>query len=87
MQSHVANTLSVENNDDSLKNATKLYQHSAGIFAYLAGATPAAIPQEPTPDLNPETLQALSNLMVAQAQEIFTMKAIKGNLILSANNK
>lgn len=58
--------------------ATKLFQQSAGIFTYLKGLTPAAIPQEPTPDLNPETLQVLSNLMVAQAQEIFVVKAIRG---------
>lgn len=58
--------------------ATKLFQQSAGIFTYLKGLTPAAIPQEPTPDLNPETLQVLSNLMIAQAQEIFVVKAIRG---------
>lgn len=58
--------------------ATKLFQQSAGIFNYLKGATPAAIPQEPTPDLNPDTLQVLSSLMLAQAQEIFVVKAIRG---------
>lgn len=45
----------------------------------MKALTPAAIPQEPTPDLNPETLQVLSNLMIAQAQEIFVVKAIRGN--------
>jgi hypothetical protein len=34
---------------------------------------------EPTPDLNPETLGALSAIMLAQAQEIFVHKAIHGN--------
>lgn len=58
--------------------ATKLFQQSAGIFNHLKGITPAAIPQEPTPDLNPDTLQVLANLMVAQAQEIFVIKAIRG---------
>lgn len=38
----------------------------------------SAVQQDPTPDLNPETLQALSALMVAQAQEIFVVKAIHG---------
>jgi programmed cell death 6-interacting protein len=37
-----------------------------------------AIQQDPTPDLNPETLGALSALMLAQGQEIFVQKAIHG---------
>ena len=35
-----------------------------------------AIQHEPTPDISPETLGALSALMLAQAQEIFVHKAI-----------
>ena len=35
-----------------------------------------AIQQEPTPDMSPETLGALSALMLAQSQEIFVHKAI-----------
>lgn len=66
--------------DDGLKLALKWFQQSAGIFAHLKGVTPFAIPQEPTPDLNPDTLQVLSNLMLAQAQEIFIVKAIKDNM-------
>lgn len=66
--------------DEGLKLATKLFQQSAGIFAYLKGITPAAISQEPTPDLNPETLHALSCLMIAQAQETFIVKAIRDNM-------
>lgn len=37
-----------------------------------------AIQQEPTPDLNPDTLGALSQLMLAQAQQVFVHKAIHG---------
>jgi hypothetical protein len=37
-----------------------------------------AIQQDPTQDLNPETLGALSALMLAQGQEIFVQKAIHG---------
>lgn len=79
LQSAVAASQSTES-DDGLKMAIKLLQQSAGIFAHLKGVTPFAIPQEPTPDLNPETLQVLSNLMLAQAQEIFIVKAIKDNM-------
>lgn len=53
-------------------------QQAAGIFAYLKNNVMMAIQQEPTPDLNPETLGALSALMLAQAQEIFVQKAIRG---------
>lgn len=76
LQSAVAASQNMDS-DDGLKLALKLFQQSSGIFAHLKGVTPFAIPQEPTPDLNPETLQTLSNLMLAQAQEIVIVKAIK----------
>lgn len=37
-----------------------------------------AVQQDPTQDLNPETLGALSALMLAQGQEIIVQKAIHG---------
>lgn len=40
------------------------------------------IQQDPTPDLNPDMLVMLEFLMLAQAQEVFVIKAIKGNLYL-----
>lgn len=79
LQSAIAAAQSTDS-DDGLKLATKLLQQSAGIFSHLKGVTPFAIPQEPTPDLNPDTLQVLSNLMLAQAQEIFVLKAIKDSM-------
>lgn len=39
-----------------------------------------AIQQEPTPDMSPDTLGALSSLMLAQAQEIFVYKAIHDSM-------
>lgn len=40
------------------------------------------IQQDPTEDLNPDTLGALSILMLAQAQELFVQKAIHGKFYL-----
>ncbi|XP_063230755.1 programmed cell death 6-interacting protein [Bacillus rossius redtenbacheri] len=75
LQSAVAAAQSIES-DEGLKLAAKLFQQAAGIFNHLKSTVMIAIQQEPTPDLNPETLGALSSLMLAQAQEIFVQKAI-----------
>ncbi|XP_059620927.1 programmed cell death 6-interacting protein [Phlebotomus argentipes] len=79
LESAVAAAQSLDS-DEGLRLATRLFQHSAGIFTHLKAAVPAAIPQEPTPDLYPEVLTILSNLMVAQAQEIFVVKAIRDKM-------
>ncbi|XP_035736483.1 programmed cell death 6-interacting protein-like [Vespa mandarinia] len=79
LQSSVAVTQSLES-DEGLKLAAKLFQQSAGIFNFLKGNVMMAIQQEPTPDISPETLGALSSLMLAQAQEIFVHKAIHDSM-------
>ncbi|EDW59092.1 programmed cell death 6-interacting protein [Drosophila virilis] len=79
LQSSVASSQQLDT-DEGLKLAIKLLQQSAGIFQYLKGATPAAVPSEPTPDLSQDTLIVLQALMVAQAQEVFILKAIKDNM-------
>jgi programmed cell death 6-interacting protein len=58
-----------------LKLAAKLFQQAAGVFSHLEENVKLAT-HEPTPDLNPETLEALSALMLAQGQEILVQKAI-----------
>lgn len=68
------------NDDDGLKLAAKLFQLSAGIFFHLKSAAPAVIVQEPTLDLSSDVLCALNALMLAQAQEIFVLKAIKDSM-------
>jgi programmed cell death 6-interacting protein len=78
-QSQVAGSQNIEN-DEGLKLAAKLLQQAAGIFSYMKGTVMAALQQEPTPDLNPETLAALSALMLAEAQEIFVLKAINDQM-------
>ncbi|KAG7213531.1 hypothetical protein KM043_002792 [Ampulex compressa] len=79
LQSSVAATQSLDS-DEGLKLAAKLFQQSAGIFHHLKASVMMAIQQEPTPDISPETLGALSLLMLAQAQEIFVHKAIHDNM-------
>ncbi|KAH8363633.1 hypothetical protein KR084_012523 [Drosophila pseudotakahashii] len=79
LQSSIAASQQLDS-DEGLKLAIKLLQQSAGIFQYLKGATPAAVPSEPTPDLSQDTLTVLQALMVAQAQEVFILKAIKDNM-------
>ncbi|XP_012269159.2 programmed cell death 6-interacting protein [Athalia rosae] len=79
LQSSVAATQSLES-DEGLKLAAKLFQQSAGIFNFLKGNVMLAIQQEPTPDISPDTLGALSSLMIAQAQEIFVHKAIHDSM-------
>lgn len=78
LQSSVAASQSIEN-DEGLKLAAKLLQQSSGIFNYLKSIVILSIQQEPTPDLNPDTLAALAQLMLAQAQEIFVHKCIHDN--------
>lgn len=79
LQSSVASSQGLDN-EEGLKLAAKLFQQSAGIFNNLKSAAPATIPQEPTTDFTPEALNALSSLMLAQAQEIFVFKAIKDSM-------
>lgn len=79
LQSVIAERQDVES-DEGLKTAAKCLQLAAGIFKELKQTVVSAIHQEPTPDLNSETLCVLEALMLAQAQEIITRKAIAGTL-------
>lgn len=65
--------------DDGLKTAAKLFQQSAGIFSHLKSAA-SALGTETTLDLTPDTLHVLSILMLAQAQEMCLLKAIKDGM-------
>uniref|UniRef100_A0A182NM28 BRO1 domain-containing protein n=1 Tax=Anopheles dirus TaxID=7168 RepID=A0A182NM28_9DIPT len=79
LQSVVASSQSIEN-DEGLKQAAKLFQQSASIFSHLKTLSSAMIQGEPTPDLSQDSLAALANLMIAQAQEMFVIKAIRDNM-------
>lgn len=65
-------------NDEELKTMAKLFQQAAGVFTKLKESVLGLVQQEPTPDLMPDTLAALSALMLAQAQEAIYIKAAKG---------
>ncbi|CAB3402160.1 unnamed protein product [Caenorhabditis bovis] len=66
--------------DDEIKTAAKLFQQSAGVFWKLKETVLGMVQQEPTPDLMPDTLAALSAIMVAQAQEAIYIKGFKDKM-------
>jgi programmed cell death 6-interacting protein len=79
IQSSVAAAQNTES-EDGLKLAAKMFQQAAGLFSHLKETVMLAIQRDLTPDLKPETLGALSALMLAQGQEIFVKKAIRDNI-------
>lgn len=74
LQSQIAEVQN-HDSDEGLKTSAKYFQMAAGIFGHLKDIVLSHVQQEPTPDLSPDTLNALSALMVAQAQEAIYRKA------------
>ncbi|PAV81379.1 hypothetical protein WR25_06845 [Diploscapter pachys] len=66
--------------DEEIKTSAKLFQQSAGVFVKLRDSILGMVQQEPTPDLMPDTLAALSALMLAQAQETIYIKGHKDKM-------
>lgn len=56
-------------------------QLAAGIYKYIKETVSESFQQDLTPDLSTETLSALTYLMLAQAQEMFVLKAIHGSFL------
>ena len=54
------------------------FQASCGIFRHLKDIVLSHVQNEPTPDMQPDTLGALASLMLAQAQDCICRKAITG---------
>ncbi|GAB6032031.1 hypothetical protein CHUAL_010402 [Chamberlinius hualienensis] len=79
LQSQVASDQNLDN-DDGLRLATKLFQTSCGIFTSLKNSVMSSVQQDPTTDLQPDALNALASLMLAQAQETFFHKATQDNM-------
>lgn len=63
--------------DAALQGGARLLQQAAGVFDKLRSEVPVAVRQEPTPDLRPDTLAALSALMLAQAQDALVLKCVR----------
>lgn len=81
MQSQVAcSHISDTKNDEGLKLAAKYFQMASGTFAHLKTLACPPVIEEPTPDLRPDTVCALQQLMLAQAQESFFFKATSDNM-------
>lgn len=51
------------------------------MFNYLKTTVTSVIQQDPPLDMNPDMLAMLSALMLAQAQEVFILKAYNGKII------
>ncbi|XP_041868010.1 programmed cell death 6-interacting protein isoform X3 [Melanotaenia boesemani] len=62
-------------NDECLKAAAKYYQLASGAFGHIKDTVLSALNREPTMDICPETVGTLSLIMLAQAQEVFFLKA------------
>uniref|UniRef100_A0A8C7HYV8 Programmed cell death 6-interacting protein n=1 Tax=Oncorhynchus kisutch TaxID=8019 RepID=A0A8C7HYV8_ONCKI len=61
--------------DEGLKVAAKYYQLASGAFGHIKDTVLSALNREPTMDISPETVGTLSLIMLAQAQEVFFLKA------------
>ncbi|KAG7499878.1 programmed cell death 6-interacting protein isoform X1 [Solea senegalensis] len=62
-------------NDEGLRTAAKYYQLASGAFGHIKDTVLSALNREPTMDISPETVGTLSLIMLAQAQEVFFLKA------------
>ena len=68
-------------NDLALKMAAKFFCSASGIFQGLKHLVPGVVgSQDLTIDLNPDVLQVMHLLMLAQAQETFFYKAVNDNM-------
>uniref|UniRef100_A0A6B2KXP0 BRO1 domain-containing protein n=1 Tax=Arcella intermedia TaxID=1963864 RepID=A0A6B2KXP0_9EUKA len=67
-------------NTDGIKNACKYFRLSAGTFEQLKELLEAHPEDAVTSDLTADSLNLLSTMMLAQAQELFYMMALKSNM-------
>uniref|UniRef100_A0A663M788 Programmed cell death 6-interacting protein n=1 Tax=Athene cunicularia TaxID=194338 RepID=A0A663M788_ATHCN len=67
-------------NDEGLKAAAKHYQFASGAFQHIKETVLSALNREPTVDISPDTVGTLSLIMLAQAQEVFFLKATRDKM-------
>ncbi|XP_004377391.1 programmed cell death 6-interacting protein isoform X1 [Trichechus manatus latirostris] len=67
-------------NDEGLKVAAKHYQFASGAFLHIKETVLSALNREPTVDISPDTVGTLSLIMLAQAQEVFFLKATRDKM-------
>ncbi|CAB4058820.1 PDCD6IP [Lepeophtheirus salmonis] len=74
-----ANSAAEQNlgDNDGLQSALKKLQIAGGLFIYLKQSAVGMIQQDPTPDLEPDTLGVLADLMLAEAQEVLGFNTAK----------
>ncbi|KAH0627212.1 hypothetical protein JD844_002700 [Phrynosoma platyrhinos] len=63
--------------DEGLKAAAKHYQFASGAFQHIKDTVLSSLNREPTVDISPDTVGTLSLIMLAQAQEVFFLKATR----------
>lgn len=67
-------------NDEALKAASRLYQLASGAFSHIKDTVLSSLNREPTVDISPDTVGTLGLIMLAQAQEVFFLKATRDKL-------
>ncbi|KAF7247956.1 Programmed cell death 6-interacting protein [Varanus komodoensis] len=67
-------------NDEGLKAAAKHYQFASGAFQHVKDTVLSSLNREPTVDIAPDTVSTLSLIMLAQAQEVFFLKATRDKM-------
>ncbi|XP_048386174.1 programmed cell death 6-interacting protein isoform X3 [Stegostoma tigrinum] len=74
LASQIASEQNLEN-DEGLKAAAKYYQLASGVFQHIKDTVLSTMNRELTMDTSPDTVGTLSLIMLAQAQEVFFLKA------------
>lgn len=79
LASQIASEQNLEN-DEALKAASRYYQLASGAFSHIKDTVLSALSRDPTVDISPDTVGTLSVIMLAQAQEVFFLKATRDKM-------